>query len=79
MLKSCVNITKTRYPVAIEGIINSDPQIIFSINPHMRTPQNKCSVEIPQQYWCKKVPCKVVPSNLSHLKRTIRHNLVKFE
>lgn len=55
------------------------PQIIFSINPHMSTPQNKRSVEIPQQYWCKKVPCKVVPSNLSHLKRTIRHNLVKFE
>lgn len=31
MLKSCVNITKTRYPVAIEGIMNSDPKIIFSI------------------------------------------------
>ena len=55
------------------------PQIIFSINPHMSTPQNKCSVEIPEQYWCNKVPCKVVPSNLSHLKRTIRDYLVKFE
>ena len=55
------------------------PQIIFSINPHISTPQNKCSVEIPEQYWCNKVPCKVVPSNLSHLKRTIRDYLVKFE
>lgn len=55
------------------------PQIIFSINPHMSTPQNKCSVEIPEQYWCNKVPCKVVPSNLSHLKRTIRDYPVKFE
>ena len=31
MLKSCMNITKIRYPVAIEGIINSNTKIIFSI------------------------------------------------
>ena len=31
MLKSCMNITKTRYPVAVEGIINSNTKIMFSI------------------------------------------------
>ena len=31
MLKSCMNITKTRYPVAVEGIINSNTKIMFSM------------------------------------------------
>ena len=30
-LKSCMNITKTRYPVAVEGIVNSNTKIMFSI------------------------------------------------
>ena len=30
-LKSCMNITKSRYPVAVEGIINSNTKIMFSM------------------------------------------------